>query len=138
MSRVSRIFRDVEGGGLAFFCPGCQQAHRVWVGEGPPPRWGWNNDLEKPVFTPSILVTWSEPTNLHDHEAMQRDLAEAQRRRDAGETDVRVPVSNRVCHSFVGCNGAEPGQITFLGDCTHALAGRTVDMCGWPKDEDFL
>lgn len=29
----------------------------------------------------------------------------------------------RVCHSFV-----TDGRIRFLGDCTHALAGKTVDM----------
>ncbi|MBB5885453.1 hypothetical protein DYQ93_11510 [Xanthomonas sp. LMG 8992] len=28
-----------------------------------------------------------------------------------------------VCHSFV-----RDGQIQFLGDCTHALAGQTVDL----------
>jgi len=35
---------------------------------------------------------------------------------------------NRVCHSFVGCNGAVPGQIVFLSDCTHSLANQTVDL----------
>lgn len=29
----------------------------------------------------------------------------------------------RVCHSFV-----TDGRIQFLGDCTHALAGQTVDL----------
>lgn len=29
----------------------------------------------------------------------------------------------RVCHSFV-----RDGRIQFLGDCTHELAGRTVDL----------
>ena len=33
-----------------------------------------------------------------------------------------------VCHSFVGCNGALPGQIIFLSDCTHDLAGQVVDL----------
>lgn len=32
----------------------------------------------------------------------------------------------RLCHSFV-----RNGQIQFLGDCTHALAGQTVDLPAW-------
>lgn len=36
------------------------------------------------------------------------------------------------CHTFVGCNGAQPGEITFLGDCTHALAGKTLPMADLP------
>jgi hypothetical protein len=33
-----------------------------------------------------------------------------------------------VCHSFV-----TDGRIQFLGDCTHALAGQTVEL---PEQED--
>ena len=35
----------------------------------------------------------------------------------------------RVCHSFV-----TDGRIQFLGDCTHKLAGLTVDLPDW-EDE---
>lgn len=35
-----------------------------------------------------------------------------------------------VCHSFV-----RVGNIEFLGDCTHALAGKTVPMPDWPTAE---
>lgn len=30
------------------------------------------------------------------------------------------------CHSFIAA-----GRIQFLGDCTHALAGQTVDLPDW-------
>lgn len=30
----------------------------------------------------------------------------------------------RICHSFVSCNGAQPGEIVFLSDSTHHLAGQ--------------
>lgn len=33
------------------------------------------------------------------------------------------------CHSFV-----RDGRIEFLGDCTHALAGQTVELPSWPVD----
>jgi hypothetical protein len=34
-----------------------------------------------------------------------------------------------ICHTFV-----TDGKIQFLGDCTHALAGQTVDMPPFPED----
>ena len=34
-----------------------------------------------------------------------------------------------VCHSFV-----TDGRIQFLGDCTHQLAGKTVDVPEWPYE----
>ena len=36
---------------------------------------------------------------------------------------VRQGRNNGVCHSFV-----TDGRIQFLGDCTHSLAGQTVDL----------
>ena len=57
MSALSPYLRDVEGGGLSFWCAGCKQRHTIMVGEGLGSRWGWNGDAYKPVFTPSVLVT---------------------------------------------------------------------------------
>ncbi|MHB8284091.1 MAG: DUF6527 family protein [Caulobacteraceae bacterium] len=37
------------------------------------------------------------------------------------DPDGEIP--NEVCHSFI-----TDGRIQFLGDCTHALAGQTVDL----------
>jgi hypothetical protein len=37
-----------------------------------------------------------------------------------------------VCHSFI-----RDGQWQFLTDCTHALAGQTVDIPDWPHGEDY-
>lgn len=79
--------------GYAFTCPGCGEIHAIPT-HGPK-AWGFNGDLERPTFTPSILAscTWGEKQE------------------------------RRVCHSFV-----RDGQIQFLGDCTHALAGQTVAL----------
>jgi len=33
-----------------------------------------------------------------------------------------------ICHSFI-----RDGKIQFLGDCTHALAGQTVDLPELPE-----
>ena len=35
----------------------------------------------------------------------------------------RAPVEMFVCHSFV-----RNGQIEYLGDCTHEMAGKTIDL----------
>lgn len=117
MGQLSKHLRSIGGGGLAFWCQGCREAHVVWVGEGPGPRWSWNGDAEKPVFGPSVLVRGMQTV---------RD----ERGRWTGEwvRDANGEPLPRVCHTFVGCNGAEPGQIVFLGDCTHALAGQTLPL----------
>ena len=104
MSQLSPILRDSIGNGLMFWCPGCNKPHRIQHGSGEGPRWGWNGDVNKPTFTPSVLVTYDGI--------------------DAGKDG--APPS--VCHSFVN-----DGRIQFLGDCTHALANQTVDLPRWPE-----
>lgn len=83
--------------GYQFQCPGCPEHHYVpTVGDK---AWGFNGDLKRPTFTPSILVY---PSGY---------LEDGQRR----ETPR--------CHSFV-----RDGRIQFLSDCGHMLAGQTVDL----------
>lgn len=36
--------------------------------------------------------------------------------------------ASKVCHSFV-----TDGRIQYLGDCTHHLAGQTVDLPNWEE-----
>ena len=61
--------------------------------------WEWNGSHDLPTVRPSILVTYKGP--------------------DTG-VDGAPPA---VCHSFV-----TDGRIQFLSDCTHALAGQTVEI----------
>jgi hypothetical protein len=52
---------------VMFRCPGCEEEHVVRVrGESP---WGWNNSMEAPTFTSSILVNrgQSNPTAHQCH-----------------------------------------------------------------------
>ena len=116
MALISRKLRSVEGDGLMFWCPGCDGAHQVRVGEGPGPRWGYNGDAERPTFTPSVLARWTEA-----EPPVTSENLEEWRRSPWPQTKVE-----KVCHSFV-----TDGQIQFLGDCTHALAGQTVDLPDW-------
>lgn len=89
--------------GYMFKCPGCKMYHEVYVRpakNGLGASWQFNGDLEKPTFSPSLLVKGYS-------EKLGRDY---------------------VCHSFI-----VDGQIQFLGDCTHELAGQTVPL---PEVED--
>jgi hypothetical protein len=104
MSALSPVLRSAEGGMLLFWCPGCDGAHGISVGEGAGPRWGYNGNPAAPTFTPSVKVEYNG--------------------RDAGQLDEdgrRAPPA--ICHSFV-----TDGRIQFLDDCTHWLAGQTVDL----------
>lgn len=122
ISKVLRLASDGEGSTeLLFFCPGCNGIHGIYTARPaghPGDTWGWNGNAEKPSFTPSLLIRserWTPPVT-------PENLAEW-RRAPWPQTKVQY-----VCHTFIGINGAEPGQIQFLGDCTHHLAGQTVDM----------
>lgn len=108
MSQVSKKLRHWAGPtsfGFSFFCPGCGSAHTINTNPG---GWGFNGNVESPTFTPSVLVT---------HEANP-------------EADERFKEwrTKRVCHSFV-----TDGNIQFLSDCTHELAGQTVPLADFPE-----
>lgn len=115
--RLSPVLATTEPDRLWFECPGCGCPHRVMVGAGHGPRWSWNGNAEKPTFSPSILVQWSEWKPPATTPEIRAKIA-------SGEV-VQAPVEE-VCHSFV-----TDGRIQFLGDCTHHLAGQTVDLPGW-------
>jgi hypothetical protein len=55
-----------EGGGITFWCPGCDGAHAIQHGEGAGPRWGWNGSIENPTLTPSVKVTWPANPNASE------------------------------------------------------------------------
>lgn len=56
MSRLKVRIRDY-GKNYLFFCPGCRYFHSYDVRtDGLEPSWEFNGDLEKPSFSPSLLV----------------------------------------------------------------------------------
>lgn len=109
------ILRTLEGSRLAFWCPGCSEVHQVAVGEGEGPRWGFSGDYDKPTFTPSVLIR-----SGHHVPGQEGRLCWCTYETRTGD---KAPFQCSVCHSFVA-----DGQIQFLGDCTHALAGQTVAL----------
>lgn len=147
MGLLSPILRDGQGGVLIWWCPGCHTAHQIkavvdsaaqpspdpkdpdWT---PPAQyyerrdgaWSWNGSAAKPSFMPSVLVHYSEFTDAGE-QAYQAWCS-------AGYPKP-VPTFERsggVCHCFV-----VDGQMQFLNDCTHSLAGQTIDIPPWPQQD---
>ena len=54
-TRLSRILEEYNGV-LFFECPGCNRLHGVNVSREEQPKWSWNGDVNRPTFSPSILV----------------------------------------------------------------------------------
>ena len=115
MAELSKKLRSSVDGGILFWCPGCDGAHQVMVGEGPGPRWGYNGNPDAPTFTPSVLVRSGHYCNGQEGKDCWCNYEKRFGR--------PAPVKCTVCHSFV-----TDGRIQFLDDCTHALAGQTVDL----------
>lgn len=113
MGELSKKLRSLEGGRVAFWCPGCKAAHQITVEDTPNrqgPIWGYNGYPDAQTFTPSILVRGTLPSDVPE--------------------EFDDPTKDRpfVCHSFV-----TDGRIQFPGDCTHALAGQTTGLPNFPS-----
>lgn len=106
MARLSAKLRSVSDGRIAFWCPGCEGAHVLRINAGSSPTWSFDDNVDAPTFAPSVLVTYES----------------------LGDADPEPPPER--CHSFV-----RAGNIEFLADSTHALAGQTVPLPDWPAGE---
>jgi hypothetical protein len=93
------------------WCPGCDEAHMIFVGTGPGPRWTFNDDPDKPTFGPSIRVFKHGYTR----------------------TDGTVVPEQTLCHYFI-----QNGVINFCGDCQHKLNGQQgVPLPEWAAHIDY-
>lgn len=84
--------------GYMFDCPGCKMSHEVYI------RPHKNSSGASWSFT-------GNPEKPTFHPSLNATVTN-----DKGQVTLR-------CHSFV-----ENGMIRFLDDCTHSLAGETVEM----------
>lgn len=99
---------EIAKGLVGIICPGCKTFHafNVFKADERGNQWGFNNDFDKPTFTPSLLIRTGKfiPGNEN-------------------WDDEGHPEFNTICHSFI-----TNGMIQFLGDCTHHLKGQTVEL----------
>jgi hypothetical protein len=109
--RNARIAATPEadlGESIWFWCQGCETHHsyRIRNAKGESgPIWAWNGDMDKPSFTPSLLIRSVRPRDGKVN--------------PDGSFD---PVDLR-CHLLL-----TNGQINYCGDCTHGLKGQVVSL----------
>lgn len=104
---------QLNDGYCEFRCPGCNQIHVLSIGENAPhPKWVFTGSADSPTLMPSILARGMLIIFDDDGEWT-----------GGWQLDATGNLIPYVCHSFV-----TEGQIRFLGDCTHELAGQTVTL----------
>lgn len=91
-------FRFTDDGSLSFNCPGCEYPHVIAVSMVGGGSGVWKWDGNPEFPTLQPSLLCSTPG------------------------DAEFEIAPTRCHLFVVA-----GKIQFLGDCTHALAGQTVD-----------
>lgn len=106
----------VTTGYAQFHCPGCKSIHAVAV-EPARNSWGYNENADAPTLTPSVLVRSGH--YVGDGENCWCTF-------NAARPDETPDFICEQCHSFV-----TDGRIQFLPDCSHELAGQTVDLPDW-------
>lgn len=57
--KVSKFIDGDGAEGYHFHCEGCNSSHAVYT-KGHKTKWGFNDNEERPTFTPSILARWTE------------------------------------------------------------------------------
>lgn len=147
------LYREIK-----VWCPGCDAFHHFTVevfdsehrrpNGDPEPVWGWNGNMEKPTFTPSMLayytvhlcegehqpVVCGDPDNCGENGHL---ILNAEKYQEAPPEEERILGHNTPhtkdpafgnCHSFL-----REGVWEFLSDSAHALAGQTVPMVPIPE-----
>jgi hypothetical protein len=105
--------RIIEGGMVAFWCQGCKSYHYIHIEGDKHPVWSFNGNYDMPTFSPSILVR-------SGHYLRQEDCW-CNYYKEHPEEEQHFKCG--ICHSFV-----TDGKIIYLSDCTHELAGQTIEM----------
>lgn len=128
------------------WCPGCESLHpfNLAPGDSRGVYWQWDGDLERPTFSPSMLVHWSVHLCAGEHGPVPCPNPDScgQPGHMILDGDVRAHGTPHTraepfghCHSFL-----RAGRWEFLSDSAHALAGQTVDMVplprGWRADPE--
>jgi hypothetical protein len=102
-------------GRIMFYCQGCDCHHAV------NDSWSFNGDFENPTFSPSILVR-----SGHYSDSYKGDCWCTYNEKHPDNPSTFKCIR---CHSFV-----RDGKIEYLSDCTHELAGKTVELEDIEKD----
>lgn len=103
------------------FCPACKCGHGIRVGQQTGSNWDFNGNMEKPSFSPSLLISG---VNLPDVDPETGDWKRGFDGNYILDENGRISGSkNWVCHSWI-----TDGMIKFFDDSTHELKGQTVPL----------
>ena len=115
MSQLSAKLRKTTDG-YSYWCQGCEEMHHITTG------WQFDGNVNAPTFSPSVLVRighyvqgWQGPDCWCTY--------------NAKHPDEPSPFKCQRCHTFI-----KSGQVQFLSDCTHALAGQTLPLPDLPSE----
>jgi len=115
LGKIVEILKGTEDESRGFICPGCGDNHSVRVKGENGPVWGYNWNDEKPTFSPSLLVKCGHYADGHIGPKCWCTWNQENPKNPGPEC--------YICHSFI-----RDGKIQFLNDCTHKLAGKTIDL----------
>ena len=106
---VTHKLRIIQKNVYAIWCPGCQSEHVIPIHgaddvRGITARWSYDYNPTSPTFIPSIHITATG-----DWE------------------DTGIEYRKTLCHFYIQC-----GNLVFLSDCSHKLAGLTISMVKFP------
>ena len=107
------LMRQPPSDRVSFFCPGCQESHTINT------TWQITGTDERPTVAPSVLM-------MSGHYAPGHKPGSCWCTYKLDHPGEWSPTCRR-CHSFI-----RDGQIQFLSDCSHALAGQTVSLPPYP------
>ncbi len=112
----------VKDGVLGFKCIGCGHSHWINVDGSAPEgkNWQWNGDLIAPTITPSVLGRSIDAGKMTDEEF---DNYQADMKAKGTDWALQNSPFRTCCHLFI-----RDGRVQYLADCTHALAGQTIEL----------
>lgn len=110
MSKLVELDRKYwPNGGYGRWCEGCGNGHEINVDSpnSSGAKWTFDGNFARPTFAPSINMKVNTP-DMGGH--------------------YQPDIKSTVCHYFI-----RSGQIQYLPDCTHALAGKTIELPDIPS-----
>lgn len=107
MSKKIQQFENTKN--RIFWCPACNQVHTI------DDKWTYSGTDEKPTVRASVKAMYVKVPNPLPHDENGRIMFDENKR--------VIGAKDMICHLFI-----TDGKIRYLNDCTHEMAGQTVDM----------